>query len=594
MITLDDKSYDFVTRCPTCPTCSCNSNDIPPPDPKKVFDRVIKDILFISDWQRKNIGNPKLDHLTELIDLKSMVYKSFSAGKSNSDLNLLSKSRVISTALDSFHPLRKNNYDSTLQALNIYCLNILKRLSFDGYVIAGGSLYTALNTKYSKPDDIDFFIYTGECESKETQLKLAEEIYRNILTEIEQQIDKLNIQYIRNKNCTTVLIREKSYEPLIKFQIIHKAYSRKKDILHGFDLPNSQFLYDGESIKGTYAGLVSYMHNILPVDVKRFSTSTPRRICKYHNDKKVIVVFPGAIHPNHRDSKYHNIDGPIEMITCRLNITMLYDGTFSLKLNGNMVSSSDYEYSPIDNFLKSEEVFIQANSNGLAYLVSDTLNGFLKEPKRLFNANDFRKEALSILQDLRLIEIEVLFKDKFDEALKLILDVNNKRPLYGLTSRPFLDSLFGNDNDEYNLNVFGHRMTDGLSKYLNFVEECLIEFEESINKKWDQIKDIEFEIIDPNDYDYGSFNARPILARDFYNGDYNFGYNGFQCTYLWEQKMTIINAWKKRHSNEKDCPFGLLPVEIIKMIFAKLDESHVLEILNRAYPVYDKYHGLQD
>ena len=584
---------------------------------------IVRDILFMSDFQRKNM-NHLLSKLIDLsiFDMSKVELKEYP--DFNDNFAFVVGNRVS-------NPIPFNTVSETIETFNKFN-NLITKLSYKGYVLAGGSVLQAITntssiSNYSyiqRPGDYDFFFITGSTKSNLEKEVKANELYQSFINEIysiyiSDLKDKCTIRFIRNKNCTTVFIRHRNnknrnYELSLKLQLIHRAYESKEEVLLGFDLPNSQFLFDGNTIKGTYSGLMAKYYNILPIDVKRCSTSLVSRVKKYNHQKQISIIFPGMDsfpkNPPGVDSTNVRIyNFVIELVTCPNGPD--YQSLTSMRPEDERISSNyelgfsnveeridgSYNRVMLDDIESVDRSFGRLNINQHIldreiYYYGLTPNQFIKNPLRTDVQDAFRYLAVVVLKKGVMNRIKRLFGNLFISAMECISKLNNGRTLTEKYVETLIKIIFKDGNilesfsetdlyDESQVNNFD----PNFRQYAMIINQRSNEIHEEMNSLWDEFEDMKWRLTDPGTQDYGSFNSVDMNARKFYDVPNGLEYTGFHCTYMWEQKMTIIRAWMNP-SQEPDFAFSYLPKQLLKLIFNHLDSYRANEILNDVYAIF--------
>ena len=111
-------------------------------------------------------------------------------------------------------------------------------------------------------------------------------------TQCLYDIDKCPIVMERSPHVTTIFYgRDPNMNRRIKIQIIHRVYASASEILHSFDLPASEFAFDGYDLLSTQLSTFCLFTGILPLDTEKQSPSFESRICKYMRRGWPIIVF---------------------------------------------------------------------------------------------------------------------------------------------------------------------------------------------------------------------------------------------------------------------------------------------------------------
>lgn len=202
------------------------------------------------------------------------------------------------------------------------CYPILEHLSMKNLCLAGGAPLQFIRRKISArryqsgptpPGDIDLFPVIDGLELMSHQLKIEtlNKCYAEFITEVHgiwerEYSDDFEIKYLRNKHCTTVILRENRRwdATTYKIQYIHRGYKNIKEVVLGFDLQPPQVV----AVKDEWgklhfsmspAGYESIRLGGVVVDVKRFSGTIWTRLHKYNMKKRFDIYFPGMLPMEH-------------------------------------------------------------------------------------------------------------------------------------------------------------------------------------------------------------------------------------------------------------------------------------------------------
>lgn len=165
------------------------------------------------------------------------------------------------------------------------------RLSFDGYIIAGGA---ALRTvvgfyDYGQHIDADFYpLYSN------TALMSNEDRHARIMVSYERWLHdcqeallgfKLNtVSICRGEHTSTLRLTKPptNADSFIKtYQIIHRAYQSPEEVIVGFDQPCCKAFYDGTETYLTLDCALCIHYNINPIDWRAESPTHIKRALKY-------------------------------------------------------------------------------------------------------------------------------------------------------------------------------------------------------------------------------------------------------------------------------------------------------------------------
>lgn len=165
-------------------------------------------------------------------------------------------------------------------------------LDYSNILIAGGFVSNYLLNNVNFSSDIDIFFY-GILDKEVARKRLVSLINQIIDNMINKKFSFNCIE--RNDYVTTLSFRKFdniSYKKtVIKFQIMHRLYKTKSEILHGFDLGSSAVGYDGTNIYFTSLSKFSYLNMVNIVDCSRRSTTYELRLIKYF-ERGFDIILP--------------------------------------------------------------------------------------------------------------------------------------------------------------------------------------------------------------------------------------------------------------------------------------------------------------
>ena len=143
-------------------------------------------------------------------------------------------------------------------------------------VIAGGAVLESIicpRYNYRGPKDFDLFFYDHNEESA-----------FNVIMKLIDIIQPMSV--VKNHGCITLVDNQ-----CFHYQIVLRLYNTKSEIIHGFDLGASQFLYDGKQVFTTTLGnfALKYGLNIVNMNVRR--SSYEKRIMKYVDKGFGLVLY---------------------------------------------------------------------------------------------------------------------------------------------------------------------------------------------------------------------------------------------------------------------------------------------------------------
>ncbi len=132
-------------------------------------------------------------------------------------------------------------------------------------VLAGGALNSILSNDPHEINDYDFFITTKDPQRGLKQIK-----------DLIKRVEWLKI--VRTANAITIKVNQPR-QP--KRQIVLRLYTCPSEVVHGFDLDASGFVYDGQRIWGTLRAEYSLKTKINFFDPSRMSPTYAYRLAKY-------------------------------------------------------------------------------------------------------------------------------------------------------------------------------------------------------------------------------------------------------------------------------------------------------------------------
>jgi len=139
---------------------------------------------------------------------------------------------------------------------------------------------------------------------------------------------KSTLWVARTENCVTFHVTNPSnivYDGLT-VQFILRNYSTVAEIIHGFDMGSSAFLWDGEHIHMTAMGKLAAEHGVNVLNLKARRPSYEHRLVKYFNRGYEIVLpkldassyvahgrLPYLAHSNHTKATVHGLGVGVEV-----------------------------------------------------------------------------------------------------------------------------------------------------------------------------------------------------------------------------------------------------------------------------------------
>ena len=500
--------------------------------------------------------------------------------------------------------VRINNTKDAIDKIRLELFPFIRLLKFDGYCLAGGAALWAISNYYDNPDDLDFFPVVGEFDGsywKDDKIDRARQIYQGFLAEmikLEQGLKYHSLLVWQNQNSTTFSFysdhkKSRPYKDAneddeanykskhlrnFKISFIHRAYDTPDQILKGFDLAPSQFLYDGKSFKCSPAAAWSVVYGILPVDVSSASDSFYTRLQKYHNLKGFSLVFAGFNHQLalKREQERLEREEPLgkkirESWKKGLRID-LPRGAFIRYRGEGMTFELSHAFernrnNRYDNFIDPASLAKESDYGDVGQYVLSS--------NRFFELYAMKQYVVNGLIYKRSRSCETLAISYFnlEEIIKKYCSFNQFRPQFEIGE--VFPNLFGEDAEKA-LFLYLTRKKEQFELLLNkWVLKMVEKYQDAI--KIDQ-EGLTFIVDEPGVQTRRSFKPIELTARGFY-GEY---YNGFTCTLDWPAKCQIITAYKKRidgRENNIDCPLLSLGLDLIRKIFRIVDFLYYQEIM---------------
>ena len=437
---------------------------------------MIKDLL-------ENFRNKELfDNEVDLFTLKECQSE-----KWNYSLPTLIGKKNIKPNLEN-EDLRKSVHNYVQDFLDLDYSNIL---------IAGGFVSNFLLGNLNFNSDIDIFIYgLNENEVNDRLKKLMEQIIDNCTKEY-YSISRIQ----RTELVTTLIFRRKHYRECpssdllkIKFQIMHRLYKTKSEILHGFDLGSSAVGYDGKNIYLTSLSKFCYQNLVNIVDCSRRSTTYEKRLVKYYNRGFDIIL------PKLDISELENENW------------VLYKKTSEIKLHNLIINYEFIDGNKIFvNFLKVEkDIYSDYDEYINQYIETTTyqsINNILNGKNIIFNGYkkaDIENVIKGVMSPFVFNSIQTCYD-------KLYKNIQSKKNFPTFRAEQCLSNdiieIFKNrKNEEYLLKIFKENI-DKINKYYST-----------------EFHPIEWKIDNPGTQISGSFN--PIIEDeslwylDYYKHDF--------------------------------------------------------------------------
>lgn len=552
------------------------------------LEELLRHMFFVSNLHKK-IGQ------VELIDTDTFKGKGFDFTEQ------FEKCPVVFAGDDALHvPVIKSSQEAIKKLFIRF--PVLGGLSFKNYRLVGGACVNYLRTS-GYTDDIDFFPLVERYHNESDSIRegRAQQIYVDFLREVEKIYKKsLEAQYnfvvYRNEDCTTILMTCKAHvhgtktkKRNIKIQFVHRAFDSESQMLLCSDLLASQILFDGSQFRCTYAAMLCLKSNIIPVDFSSASTSMAYRLHKYSSNKGFLLAFCGlepvqikkllkqkralqkanTMMTSKLTRHEKSIRTPEELrqlwldsvikLPCGLVINKSSTGghhqgrefsnvfrvdvDFHCKEKDRMsitVANADYsDYSGMSDLEKGGElgqINVEAFIDGKQlHVYSNDVCGFLKAPKTT-NIHLSFAQLCHIKKDLLIGEIKRLF---------------------GSHGRDAVVAYFDKDVESYNA----------------VVHKRVAELKEGMTPLFQALQRVKWRMVEPGAQAIGSMRPVKITARQGY-GDL---YRPFVCSHLWDVKMTIISALRRKMSEKQCLLVQYLGKDIIKLIFLHLDVAYATE-----------------
>ncbi len=171
----------------------------------------------------------------------------------------------------------QREYDNMLRELSYEAIDFAKN---EHIVIAGGAaawpLFADQHLDDSRPEDIDFFVFGVHPDDRDKLWSIA----RKFIT-----------RFGGCRVCLAPGVITLSGHG-IRYQLILRAYETKSAIIHGFDLPASAILFDGETTYMSAMGVFAHLNMLNVVDPRKRSPSYEYRLAKYFA-RGYGLVLPG-------------------------------------------------------------------------------------------------------------------------------------------------------------------------------------------------------------------------------------------------------------------------------------------------------------
>ena len=474
----------------------------------------------------------------------------------------------------------------------ISSIPIIQHLSFKDYRLVGGACLNAVRNARESIVDADLFPLVGEIESKVEEEMKALVIYISMLKEIEQIFNEHyskthHIVILRNVGCTVINIipipnRKSRARRIISttIQIVHRAFKTESQMLTSGDLIPGQILYNGKDFLCTYPALLALKTNMFPIDISAVSCSMSHRIEKYVGYKRFTAVLCGMRKPEVSEPENVVVDEDDDSGFVS-KIRLLPIGLCILDIPPKRVNYRPMAVRPGD--IKKISSVLENNT-------------CMSESGTMQNKFGIRGLDLTIKSDYQSIEfcsLKILTRHNLTAYLEGRPD---EMCIYANSVQEFLKSPKTTEVEgtfarmmRINKEIFRSDFRIFFGKYAK--EAAIAHFDED-KPKYDEITAKRLlDIIIPIEKEFERLNtviwridnqgpAKPVrmpassFYTDFRDPQLPSYYNGFICTPNWTVKRLIILAWK---FSIKECPFSLLPRDILKRIFWLHDIQYLEE-----------------
>jgi hypothetical protein len=481
---------------------------------------------------------------------------------------LLYGERVLNFGLDKASVLNDNEAASRLST---FC-PLVKRLSFEGYCIAGGaSAWAVRKTGHeATPSDIDVFCFVNPALSDTDKHLRAAEIYTHFLREIEQIYDDYfkpthYLSYFRNKSCTTVELMNKDYPAdAMKLQFIHSAYESVAHVLGSFDLAASQVAYDGRTFHCTYIAMLALHTGVLLLDFSRISASWQYRLRKYSEEKGFAVLALGLSTKLISGKGTEFQRGVVlslthfpRLPTARNKMAVQLSFSFdrpSVTAEGQSVVRGMFES-------KSDYHGDEDHILGLQALARTNVKNILHGRPMLVTASSVERFVDNAHGTNTAYPWPM-----FEAILERIKQT-------GVTKRPMMQYLYGDGHCREALACCNGENWTALAEV---TKRRIEELQPLMEQGFAECKSVHWSLCKIGSPRYGAFNPQPLKSRDFYGQHHN----GTYSTPTGQQKIAFIWAMKQRNAS---VPALLkLPKDLILLIVYCLDHIAVTEAVNKA------------
>jgi len=550
---------------------------------------LLRHMLFVSNHQRKFKN-------VQLIDTHTFAGPCFNFEKE------LPTSPFIFGSLSRGHHRAQILYtEDAIEKLHIE-FPIIEHMKFKNYRLVGGACVSILRSVsgYDKSiDDIDFFPLVDQTGKAYHEIEAEiERIYVEFIEEIDT-INRLhlkrNIFIYRGEDCTTIiLLHEGDVDGRLgqmKIQFVHRVFHSEAQMLLSSDMMPSQILFDGKKFLCTHAAMCSLKTGIIPVDSSSASTSMGSRLNKYACKKDFVLAFCGLERKSITETAQAKAK---ELLEKKDKIRRLG------KLAKNALTTERKQQDWLEScIVLPMGVCLEARSNDNSVTMLPLLPNGAREEDGFaetvasacyYDHNLVGNENVEYLMSVNIrnvIEGKPVFLSArtVDSFLKgFYLETDNRRVFSLMVDhkldlkREEMKLLFG----DLALEAANAYFSNNLKRYYDIAHRRGSELDEVIINRMEELKVIKWRIVDPGAQTHGSMRPVKMTARQAY-GKY---YSPFHCTNIWEQKMTIISAFRRGKKKEPDCLLTLLPRDILKRIFFLLDCDHACQMESFYFDVF--------
>ncbi len=168
-------------------------------------------------------------------------------------------------------------------------------LPMSNIVVAGGAAAWPFSDPTKKASDVDFFLYGLPADDSEPSRKTRWSCIAALVDKIRKQFTQciemlaagvITIKAIRPFNSDQAV----QLPPMVKIQIILRAYPTVSSILHGFDVPSCCVAYDGYIACMTYLAAFAHVFHTNVIVPSYRSTTYESRLLKYFERGYALVM----------------------------------------------------------------------------------------------------------------------------------------------------------------------------------------------------------------------------------------------------------------------------------------------------------------